>query len=222
MKSKNTHLPKLIRSLALLGSVCGFLFLASPAQGAVILTISDNSGPPNSTDVDLNVSGFFSFTVSLTLTAPHGITGLTYLLETPQPSGSGQFQITARNTNGAVFSGANLTTPDATVLTPANALLDPRNNNDLGGTVADVFNDCIPPGSYFVATYTMEAKPTIAAGTYTIQLALQSATGCGPDFDEISVAPATYAVRVVPEPGAGCLLCLGSALLGFARRKNRL
>ena len=214
---------KLVRRLTLLASLCGSLFLAAQADGAVLLTVTDTNGSPNSVDVDPNVpsSRFFSVDVFLTFTSlPAGITGVTYLFETPNAVDSSLFQITARNTAGGLFTGANLTTPDGTVLTLANALLDARNNNDLGGTVADPLNECILPGTYFLATYTLEAKPALSAGNHVIQTALVSVTGCEPNFDEFPVAAAGYTVRVVPEPAAGCLLALGCTLLGWARGRR--
>ena len=220
MNTTHIHPINAARSLALLASLCGSLLLADAAQATVILTLTDNTGSPTSVDVNPGVaaSRFFSFNINLTTTEP--ITGLTYLLETPNAGGSGKFQITARDTTGALFTGSNLTTTNGSVLLAVNALLDPRNNNDLGGTVSDPFVDCILPGTYFVATLTMEALSTISTGTYTIQTALQSATGCQPNFDELPIARATYSVNVVPEPASAWLLCLGGALLGGTRRRR--
>lgn len=204
--------------------MCGSLFLAMPADGAVILTITDQTGDPTSVDVDPNVpsSHFFAVDVYLTFTPnPPGITGLTYLFETSLLADSGLFQFTTRNTTGGLFTGSNLTVPDSTVLQPSNSLLDRRNNNDLGGTVADPLTECIQPGTYFLATYMFEAKPAISSRTFAdFQTALVSVTGCGPDFDEIPVAPVSYRVNVVPEPGVGMLLCLAGSLLGLSRRKR--
>jgi autotransporter-associated beta strand protein len=198
MHTMKPHLRKARTPLVLLGTLCGVLSLASSAKAAVALSLTDNVGTPNSADVNLAIPGSRSFSFTVNLTSTEGLTGLTYLFDAPG-SGSGQFQLTARNTTGAIFSGANLTTDDATVLLPGNALLDPRNNGDLGGTVADPNSECILPGTHFVATLTLEANAAIPAGLYTLQTALQSATGCGPIFNEISMPLANYTVHVVSD-----------------------
>ena len=215
---QNPNIDSSLRSI-LLGSLCGLLSIAQPAQGAVTLSLADTVGAPNSAEVNLNspASRFFTFRLTLNATTK-STTGLTYFLETPDFGGNGQFRIASRDTTGSTYS--DLTTSDATVLTPVNALLDPRNNNDLGATVADVVNAPNPAGTYFVADYVIEALSTISPGTYTIETALQSATGGGPDFDELPVAAATYTVQIVPEPVAGWLLCVGTSLIGYARRKR--
>ena len=215
---KNPNMRASLRSI-LLGSLCGLLSIAQPAQGAVALSLTDTIGAPNSAEVNLNnpASRFFTFRLTLNATT-ESTTGLTYFLEAPDFGGNGQFRIVSRDTTGSTYS--DLTTSDATVLTPVNALLDPQNNNDLGATVADVINGPNAPGTYSVAEYVVEALSTISPGTYTIQTGLQSVTGGGPNFDEITVPRATYTVNVVPEPATACLLCLGSALISFARRNR--
>ena len=221
MNTTHIHPINAARSLALVASLCGSFLLAGAAQAVVTLTITDNIGSPTSVNVNPSVpaSLLFSFNVNLTTTEP--LTGLTYLLETPTAGGSGQFRIAGRDTTGALFTGSNLTTPNGTALLAANALLDPRNNNDLGGTVSDPFLECIPSGTYFIATLTMEALPTISGGTFTIQMALQSATGCEPNFDELPIARPTYSVNVVPEPVSAWLICLGGPLLVGTRRRRK-
>lgn len=214
---------KPMRSLALLASVCGFLCTGAPTNAAIVLTISDGVGSPNIVDLDPSVPSTFNFAfdVFVTITLPDtGITGLTYLLQTPDLTDSGLFRITSRNTTGGLFTGSTLTTPDSTVLIAANALLDTRNNNDLGGTVVDPLTECIPPGTYFLATYTFNTNSAISPGIHSIQDTLVSATGCGPGFDEIPIASTSYSVNVVPEPSTGLLLGVGLMILGRARRRR--
>lgn len=216
MKKTNLSLP--FHSM-LLGSLWSLFSIVQPAQGAVTLSLADAVGVPNSVAVNLNdpASRFFTFTLTLNATI-ESTTGLTYFLETPDFGGNGQFRIVSRDTTGSSFGDP--TTPSGTVSSSVNGLLDPRNNNDLGATVTDVIGAPNPPGTYFVAEYILEALPTISPGTYTIETVLQSATGAGPNFDELSVATATYTVNVVPEPGAACLFALGAGLIGWARRRH--
>ena len=207
----------LSRRSIVIGSLCGLLSLVQPATGDVTLMVTDTIGDPHLVDISLSdpASRFFTFRLTL-LATTEVTTGLTYFLETPDFAGNGQFRIVSRDTTGSSFS--DLTTSNATVSIQANALLDPRNNNDLGATVPDVLNAPNPAGTYFVADYVLEALSTISPGTYTIETAFQSATGDEPDFDELSVAAATYTVHIVPEPVTGCLFVLGGALLGWRRR----
>ena len=208
-----------MRSLTLLGSLCGLLAMNAPSQGAVILTFNDLVGDPVSVTVDPSNPSSLCFTFNVSMNSTEAITGVTYLLETPSPAtqdGSGKFSIFNRNTTGAAFSGPMLTTANATVLSPANALLDPRNNNDLGGTVLDPLNESISPGAnVLISQITLCADPSILPGSYIICTYLPSATAdLAGGFDEIPIARAIYTVNVVPEPVSAWLLCLGGALLG--------
>ena len=204
--------PKMRPSLCsiFLGSLCGLLLTIPSAHGAVTLSLTDTVGAPNSAEVNLNnpASRFFTFTLTLNATT-ESTKGLTCFLETPDFAGNGHFRIVSRDTAGSSFN--DLTTSNTTVSTPANAVLDPRNNDDLGATVADVNNAPNLAGTHFVAEYVLEALSTISPGTYTIETALQSATGGGPDFDELPLAAATYTVHIVPEPATGYLFVLGGA-----------
>lgn len=206
--------PFVLRGKRLLAAGAAIGLVATSAQAQVSLSLNDTTGDPGA--VDVLAGQTFSF--SLFLNAPSVSTvGLTYFLES-FGAGSSQFSLTQRDTTGSTFS--DLITSNALVLQPANALLDPRNNNDLGATVADL-NTPNAPGSYFVATFTLAALPSLTNGTYVIQTSANSVAIDG-QFNELPLARAAYLVNVVPEPNSGLLLA-GLALfgLGVAQRKRR-
>ena len=207
----------LTRAIAL-ASATG-LSLIGAANAASIVTFSDGLADPASTTV--NAGDTFSFTLQLTTDIQ--TVGITYTLETLTGSlSSGQLRLTGRNTTGTTFS--DLATSNGVALTAANALLDSVNNNDLGGGVADVFTPN-PAGSLFLATYTVQALPSISPGTYTIRLSSSSvvASGTFPDFFDAPIsntATNIYTVTVVPEPTSTALMMVGLVSLAARRRRQ--
>ena len=184
------------------------LLAAASAQGAVSLILSDNVGAPNSTTIAPGES--FSVTLTLTSTA-EATTGISYLLAAFGP-GSGLFQVTARDVTGSAFG--DLVTSDGIAFSAANAVLDPTNDNDLGG-LADPASTGI--GTYLVATLTIQSLPGITPGNYVISTS--DALILDDAFDSITVSQPTYEVVVVPEPSAAAALSLGLAALVIRRRR---
>jgi hypothetical protein len=194
-------------------------FAASPAAAAVSLSITDGSGPPTSGTATRGTT--FSFALNLVSTAEQ-TTGLAYFLET-NAAGSGLFAIVDRNLAGSTYSDPAAV--DAVVEAPASALLDPRNNNNLGASLANV-NAANGAGTFLVANYTISVSATAPLGTYTIQTF--SATGAGYAGPASSgfangdfAAPGTYAITVVPEPGTAAGF-IGVGLAGLAARRRRV
>lgn len=210
---KTTPHPSLPRTLAI--AACS-LFSATAAHATVLLSLTDAVGDP----ALVTIAPGDSFNVTLSLSSSLEATiGLSYFLQTIG-AGDGQFRITARNIMASPFS--DLTTADSIALQANNALLDPRNDSDLGGLVANLLSPN-GTGSFLVATYTIEALSTIApGGSYTIQTSADSiATDTG--FVDMSLPQASYTVQVVPEPTTAALF--GVALLGFsaaARRRPKM
>lgn len=165
------------------------------------------------------VGSNFTLTVTLTSTAEL-TTGLTYFLQDPTaPPSAPRFQIVARDTTGSTYSF--LTTDNATVLATPGSLLNPSNDFDLGGGVANV-NAPNGPGTYFVANLTFTVLPGTPQGTYSIQFTPNStASGPGPNFDEIPVTRFDYTVVTdVPEPTSASLLLFAALLCGAGRRQS--
>lgn len=228
MQKPNLHSFKPLRLLALAG-LCAMS--SQLASGAVILSISDPVGDPNSVVVDPNNPASRCFSITVALTASEATTGLTFLLSGPlnpnqnpsDPNDNGLFYIAGRNTTGTAYSALSHTDGElgfGVGGNPADAVLDPTNTFDLGGVVANIANP-VPPGSdRFIETLVVCILPNAPAGDYNIQTALQSATGAGPDFDELPIGTASYTVHVVPEPGVACLFALGTGFIGWARRRR--
>ena len=190
--------------LAALGS----LLAITAAQAAVTISFSDTVGAPNSVTI---VPGA-SFEISLQLTSDAESTaGISYFLQTVGP-GNGKFTIIARNSVGSAFG--DLTTGDEIAL--PGGLLDPSNDNDLGGQVTSTPNGI---GTFEVATYTIQSDVGIAPGTYTISTSGADAIDASPDPVSLSLNQANYEVVVIPEPGSAMLLGLSLTGLVLRRRK---
>lgn len=207
------------RKSALTGSVAALLLAAGIGQAAVLVSLTDNDGTPN---VGFGDAGQ-PFTISVTLTSTlEQTTGLTYFLRDPSASiGNAHFQIIGRDTTGSPFS--DLTSTNATVTTPASAMLDPDNNHDLGAGLADI-NSPLGIGSFFVANITFLVLPTTPNGNYMIELTPNSvAAGPGPNFPEIQVQRFSYTVVTpsIPEPATASLLILGGLFFGTRTRFRR-
>jgi hypothetical protein len=156
----------------------------------------------------------FSFTLTLTSSGATSV-GLSYFLQVLDGGGNGLFRITARDLTGSTFSDP--ITSNAIALQSGDALLDPRNNSDLGAILADP-NAPNGAGSFLVANYTLQALGGIAPGVYTISTANAIVTDAS--FGDNAVANATFNVTVVPEPSAIALLIGGAALGAFSIRRR--
>ena len=166
----------------------------------------------------------FSLTLDVTSTGGETITGLDYYFNT-DAGGSGLLSITGRDLTGSQF--ANFVNYDnTTVLASAAALLDPRDDYDLGGGTNSL-SGLSGSSSYFVATYTFQLSASAVTGqTYSLFTnSITSATGWvgpGPNFSDNPFAtPAMLSIMVaaIPEPTAYGLILGGVMLLGVLARR---
>lgn len=190
---------------------------ALPARADLFFSLRDTLGNPGTAEIFAGQT--FSFSLYLSATSESTV-GLSYFLETP--SDPSTLALTARDTVGAAYT--SLITPNAVALLPANALLDPRNNNDLGALVGDLAAP-IGFGEHLVATFTLRASDTAAAGAYTIQTS-SNAQAVDPFFNELPIRSGSFVVtvNVIPEPGTALLLLAAGSIMGaaaLARRRAR-
>jgi hypothetical protein len=221
----------------LLSTAAAFgLLLTSSAYGAVSLLFTDSDATPTATTAV--PGGTFTVKVVLSSTssaAADQVVGVEYFLQSTGPQ-AGVFTITGRDaTTGA---GANpfsdFTNPNATVLDPANATLNPKNNLDLGAVLANVGapvsnnfgNGTTTFNPALVATYTIAVAANAAPGNYTLSFFSPAGTGYSDaQFnDRTFSAPtggpllATFTVAI-PEPAS--LMALGGVGLLLVRRRRR-
>ena len=186
-----------------LSLLCSCLLLACvsalPAHAQYSLSLSGNPAA-------VAPGQSFSLTLTLSSTGASSV-GLSYFLQVLDGGGSGLFRITNRDLSGSSF--VDPITGNAIALQPADALLDPRNNSDLGAILADP-NAPNAAGSFFVANFTLQALPGLAPGVYTISTANAIVTDAS--FGDNAVSNATFSVTVVPEPSTAVLLLAGGAL----------
>ncbi len=163
-------------------------------------------------------------------------TGVNYYLSA-LGAGSTHFQITGRDIgtspNQTLYS--DLTNPDNTtttgVLRPTHALLNPQNDDDLGGGLQTAQINT-PPGSgkWFVAKYTIQVLPGTPIGNYSIYTASDAGKGwvgsnndpSGPfnDHPFANQGGIAYTVTVTPEPAALGVLAMSALALRRTRRKR--
>ena len=196
--------------IALAALLVGAAF--APANAAT-LTLQGNGTDPNAAIL----SAGNTFTVSLLLnTSVSGeqAVGVSYFLETLD-TGSSLFQIVGRNIAASPFT--SLTTDDGTALAAANALLDPRNDNDLGGLTAD--GTPVGPGSYTIAQLTIQAVAGTKVGAYTLQIA-PGAILTDENFNDVTLPSATFGINVTaPEPATLAFLAASPFALLLRRRR---
>ncbi len=187
------------------------LCCTAPVSATVSLTLSDNSGAPNSQVVGAGQS--FSFTVNLVSTA-ETTEGVDYYLTSP--NGSGYFRITDRNTAGGMYNDPLYFTDTVVESSPSN-ILDPRNDNDLGGLATTPQGT----GTKLVANYTLLVDAATPNGVYTINTTSNPGEGWvgGPAGDNPFNSHGTFTVSV-PEPAGLGLAMLAAAKL--IRRRRRL
>ncbi len=203
---------KISSLLATIAVACAFLMSGPSARAQYSITFADTSGDPGS--VTIAPGDLFNVTLTLVSQGAASI-GLSYFLQVLEGGGNGLFRITARNLSGSSFSDA--TTDDSIALQSADALLDPRNNSNLGATVVDP-NSPNGAGSFFIASFTLQALAGIAPGVYTLSTADVVVTDSA--FGDNPVGDASYGVTIVPEPSTYCLLGAG-LLFGAARSVRR-
>lgn len=191
--------------LPLLLSLC--LLAVHTGRADTLLTLSDATGAPGS--VTIRPGDLFEVTLTLDSTAEF-TSGISYLLEA-DGSGSGAFLITGRDITNSAFP--DFSVDNSIALSSGNSLLDPVNQNELGGLTTDNPNGI---GSFLVANFTIQSLPGLAPGTYTI--GTNSAFALDENFDTLALNRPSYSITVVPEPGATGLLAL--ALMGAVRRRR--
>jgi hypothetical protein len=212
--------------------LAGVVLAAAPcvSRAAVTLIFDDGDLLPGNS---LPIAPGSTFQVSVYLNSTgEETTGLNYFLSAPG-AGSSHFQITARDTTGTLYS--DLTNPDNStttgVLRPSHALLNPQNDDDLGGGLqtAQINN---PPGTgkFLAAKYTIQVLPGTGPGTYSILTASDAGKGWVGSNNDPSGIPfsdhpftnqggTSYTVTVTPEPGTLALLAMG--VVGFGARRRR-
>lgn len=188
------------------------VLITTNLSALVVFSFSDNDLLPTSSVI--NAGDAFSFDVQVTSTSEF-LLGATYFLNV-NPQGSGLFSIANRVTTNSSFP--DLQSNNSQVLAPASALLDPQNNDNLGGTVANT-NLPLGPGNYFVATLTISSSASLPLGVYTIGFT-DTTIATDDGFNDVEPVRGTYTVTVVPEPSTLLLGSLGMCAL-FLRRRRR-
>lgn len=186
------------------------LIPSATAWATVSLNISDNDATPTATT--LSPGGQFTFTVRLVSTA-ETTAGIDYYLNSS--NSNPYFSILDRNTAGSAYADP-LFFSDAVVEASPSNLLNPRNDNDLGGS-ATTTNGV---GTFLVANYTIAVAAGTPAGAYTITTTSNPNEGwIDPSFvDHPFNQHGSFTANVLPEPAN--LAVLGLALVGVIRRRR--
>jgi hypothetical protein len=201
------------------------VLIPAGAHAAVSLAFQDQDGTNNGS-VSVLPNGTFNVRLNLTSanTAADRTTAIDYYL-TILGGGSGLFRIQDRNVTAASpYGGADATDlyfDDATVEALPSALLDPKNDHDLGAVAASPTMGT----SFLVAIYTIKVDPATPFGTYSLQTTSDPGTGWGDtNFDDHEFAQHANYTIVVPEPTGGALAACGAAgvLLSGRRRPVRV
>lgn len=186
----------------------------SQVHGSILLETNRNA---------LSVASGSTFTLSLSMriTEAELVTGLTYYWQV-SPSASGMLSLTNREIGPSPFSVLNFS--NATITSAANGLLNPVNNNDLGGGLQDL-DSPLGTGTWLIGTYTFSVNAGLPPGLYTLSLAdtpSAIAVGESPDFTEISfTSTPNVQITVIPEPSSLCLGIIAALFLSLARRRRK-
>jgi hypothetical protein len=201
------------------------------SRAAVTIIFDDGDALPGNS---LPIAPGSTFQVSVFLNSTQEeTTGVNYYLTAPGAA-STHFQITARDTTGTLYS--DLTNPDNStttgVLRPTHAILNPQNDDDLGGGL-QIAQINTPPGvgKWLIAKYTIQVLPGTNAGNYSILTASDANKGWVGSNNDPSGIPfsdhpftnqggTAYTVTVTPEPGTLALLAVGAIAAGARRRRR--
>ena len=202
--------------------LCPFLVVPSGNAQPPVVTAQLLSSNGSNT---ISITGNQTFTLQLIINTNFISSGITVFMQTGA-NGSGLFRITDRvftTQGGSPFPYEDPTTTNATVLAPANALLDPVNNNDLGATDNDFsLAAAAPAGQYSIFTLTLSAA-NLQPGQYTIftdRGVVTDRTGDG-FVDRPFTASATITILSVPEPATVFMAATGALLLVGAHWRSR-
>jgi hypothetical protein len=204
-------------------AVCPFVaFQSGNAQSPVVTATLLNSMGQNTFSITSNQT----FTLTLTINTNFISSGITVFMQTGA-NGSGFFRITDRvftQQGGAPFPYEDPTATNATVLNPANALLDPVNNNDLGATDNDFsLSAAAPAGQYSIFTLTFSTL-NAPNGQYTIFTDRGVVTDRTGDTFNDRAFTALATINVIPEPTTVGLAVIGGGMLlvaGWRKRRTR-
>jgi hypothetical protein len=220
----NLTTAKLRRTL-LIAALVVCPFLAVPSGNAQPPVVTAQLLTSNGTNT-ISITGNQTFTLQLIINTNFISSGITVFMQTGA-NGSGLFRITDRMftmQGGSPFPYEDPTATNATVLTPANALLDPVNNNDLGATDNDFsLSAAAPAGQYSIFTLTFSTL-NAANGQYTIFTDRGVVTDRTGDGFQDRAFSALATINVIPEPTTVGLAVIGGGMLlvaGWRKRRTR-
>jgi len=202
------------------GLLAGSTALAAPSSVSLVLTDLDAT-PSETTVLPGQTFNVRVNLVTTTATSPNvqdRTTGLNYYLSM-FGAGSGNFRIVDRNIGASTYN--DLYNDDATVEGAVSGLLDPINDHDLGGSLANPMTTSNGAGTFLVADFTIGVLPGTPFGSYV--LVTDSPAGVGwagpnPDFtDHEFTSHGSFSI-VVPEPAS--IAMLGLAFVGVFRKRT--
>jgi hypothetical protein len=197
------HLPlsTIRRSLLLIALLASLAFPTLTRAQAPVVTATLTGSNGSST---VNITSNQSFTLTLTIQTNFVSGGISYFFRS-NAAGSGLFRITTFDATGSPYPPSPLICSG-----PGDpCLLDPSNNNDLGGAV---HGGTVSAGTYTIATFTFNTL-NAPLGQYTISTdrGIITDRSAGGFADRPFTAVAT--INVVPEPSIVGLALFGGALL---------
>lgn len=176
---------KLNRLLVL--SALGLGMLPAAAAAQMELYLNDYSGDPSQVEIAPGAS----FQVQVGLGMMEQSLGLSFWLNISD-NGSGLFWLADRVVDPAC-PFADLITDNAGLLVPADALLDPYHERDLGG-LSSFWPDSPPLGIYPMALITIGSSASTPPGTYT--LIFVGAEGVSMALEGMPITGSTYTIIV--------------------------
>lgn len=188
---------KILISLSLAAAVVLGLVPAT-AGAAVSFTLSQGSTCGGAASASFTTGGTVQVSVCANTTA-EAMCGVSFRLQSGV-AGQNEFEITARSVSGTAFP--DITTDDATLINAGTPLLNdisnPSTNPDLGQTVSGP-TATGNSGAFLVATYTLTARATATASSYTISTVNQGVsvptTSCSAPDDGPAATAGTFTLN---------------------------